>query len=178
MKIRLELEGKNTGSVSYKGPDSAGLAVTYLNSIEADEVEIHIVKDDGTKAFAEFSGEFWNMSATSFILSAVKNKPTIFEPAAESEEFNSNSDSESLTLKERLEMFLRFEYPRVWFTSLDVKRHYESVYGKINLSTVSTYLARMYRDNILERKGNHNQREYRLREENSPLVSLEYAKVK
>lgn len=177
MKIRLELEGKNAGSINYKGPDSAELAVTYLNSIEADEVEIHIAKDDGTKAFAEFSGEFWSMSATKFILSAAKNKPSIPEPAAlESEEFNSNS--ESLTLKERLEMFLRFEYPRIWFTSLDVKRHYESVYGKINLSTVSTYLARMYRDNILERKGNHNQREYRFRDENNPLVNLEYAKVK
>ncbi len=57
MKIRLEIEGKNEGSLSYKGPDSAELATTYLNSIEADEIQISIVKDDGTKAFAEFSGE-------------------------------------------------------------------------------------------------------------------------
>lgn len=176
MKIRLELEGKNAGSISYKGPDSAELAVAYLNSIEADEVEIHIAKDDGTKAFAEFSGEFWNMSATKFIFSAAKNRPSTPEPVMESEEFNSNN--EPLTLKERLEMFLRFEYPRVWFTSLDVKRRYESVYGNIGLSTVSTYLARMYRDNILERRGNHNQREYRLRDDSNPLVNLEYASVK
>ncbi len=69
-----------------------------------------------------------------------------------------------LTLKERLEMFLKFEYPRTWFSSLDVKRHYEAVYHKISLSTVSTYLARMYRDGLLERRGGRNQREYRLLE--------------
>ena len=173
MKIRLELEGKNAGSVNYKGPDSAELAVTYLNSIDADEVEIHIAKDDGTKAFAEFSGEFWSMSATKFILSAAKTRS---EPPASSE--IEELQGESLTLKERLEMFLRFEYPRVWFTSLDVKRHYESVYGKINLSTVSTYLARMHRDNLLERKGNHNQREYRLMEEANTLINLESTPIK
>ncbi|KCZ70429.1 hypothetical protein ANME2D_03344 [Candidatus Methanoperedens nitroreducens] len=173
MKIRLEIDGKNAGSLSYKGPDSAELAVTYLNSIEADEVQIYLVRDDGTKAFAEFSGEFWSMSATKFILSASKNKQAP-ELSTSSDEFH----QESLTLKERLEMFLRFEYPRVWFTSLDVKRQYERVYGKINLSTVSTYLARMYRDNILERKGNHNQREYRFKDETNPLMNMEYASEK
>jgi hypothetical protein len=175
MKIRLELEGKNAGSVSYKGPDSAEMASGYLNSIEADEVEVHIVKEDGTKAFAEFSGEFWNMSATKFILSAAKTRPVRLPPISPGV---TDLPQESLTLKERLEMFLRFEYPRIWFTSLDVKRHYESVYGKINLSTVSTYLARMHRDNILERKGNHNQREYRFVEQENPLMNLEYANVK
>src|SRR3990170_2045557 len=175
MKIRLELEGKNEGSLSYRGPDSAELAVTYLSSIEADEVQISIVKDDGTKAFAEFAGEFWNMSATKFILSAARDKTAASEPAI-SAEYRSQEDS--LTLKERLEMFLRFEYPRIWFNSLDVKRHYENVYGKINLSTVSTYLARMHRDDILDRKGNHNQREYQFKEEGNPLMNLEYASIK
>lgn len=173
MKIRLELEGKNAGSVSYRGTGSADMAATYLNSIEADEVEVHIIKEDGTKAFAEFSGEFWNMSATKFILSAAKSKP---EPSISSS--TEGLQGESLTLKERLEMFLRFEYPRVWFTSLDVKRHYETVYGKINLSTVSTYLARMHRDNLLERKGNHNQREYMFIEEDKKLTDMGYASVK
>lgn len=175
MKIRLELEGKNAGSVSYKGPESAEMAAAYLNSIEADEAEVHIIKEDGTKAFAEFSGEFWNMSATKFIQSAAKTRPAPLPHISSSVE---DIPRESLTLKERLEMFLRFEYPRIWFTSLDVKRRYESVYGKINLSTVSTYLARMHRDNILERKGNHNQREYRFIEESNTLMNLEYASVK
>ncbi|MDP2845113.1 MAG: hypothetical protein Q8N79_03430 [Candidatus Methanoperedens sp.] len=161
MKIRLEIEGKNAGSVNYKGADCAELAVNYLNSIEADEVYIHLVKDDGTRAQAEFSGKFFAISATKFIMSAVNSKMEPSIPAS----FSTGIESQPLTLKERLEMFLRFEYPRVWFSSLDVKRRYESVYGKINLSTVSTYLARMYRDNILERKGNRNQREYHFNDE-------------
>lgn len=161
MKIRLEIEGKNAGILNYKGPNCVELAVEYLNSIEADEAFIHLAKDDGTTADARFDGEFLTISATKFIISAAKNK---MEPQETS--FQASIDeSQTLTLKERLEMFLRFEYPRVWFSSLDVKRQYETIYGKINLSTVSTYLARMYRDNTLERRGNRNQREYRMKEE-------------
>ncbi len=67
----------------------------------------------------------------------------------------------SLTISERLELFLKYEYPRVWFSSQDVQQHYERVYGDIKQSTVSTYLSRMYRKNLLERRGNRTQREYR-----------------
>ncbi|WP_292468947.1 hypothetical protein [Methanolobus sp.] len=66
----------------------------------------------------------------------------------------------SLTISERLELFLKYEYPRVWFSSQDVQRHYERVYGDIKQSTVSTYLSRMYRKNLLDRRGNRTQREY------------------
>lgn len=160
MKIRLEIEGKNEGSLSYKGPESAEAAVAYLNSIEADEVSIHLVKDDGTRANADFSGKAPAVSAAKFIIAVAKTK-------VEETPFSA-IDEKPLTLKERLEMFLRFEFPEAWFSSLDVKRRYESVYGKINLSTISTYLARMQRNNLLERRGNRNQREYRLKVE-SPL---------
>ena len=67
----------------------------------------------------------------------------------------------TLTINERLELFLKYEYPRVWFSSQDIQEHYERIYGKIKLSTVSTYLSRMYRKNLLERRGNRTQREYR-----------------
>ena len=175
MKIRLDIEGKNAGSVKFTGSGAAEMALTYLNDTEADEVSIQLTKPDGTKAYADFEGEFWNMSATKFILSAVKSErelPESFEATS------SESPQPDLTLKERLEMFLRYEYPRIWFSSLDVKRQYEAVYGKINLSTVSTYLARMYRDSILERRGNRTQREYRFGEESNPLMNLEYALTK
>ncbi|MFC1786948.1 hypothetical protein ACFLY8_02820 [Halobacteriota archaeon] len=68
---------------------------------------------------------------------------------------------EKLTVKERLRLFLRYEYPKVWFTSIEIREHYKSVFENIPLSTVSTYLARMYREGILERRGNRVQREYR-----------------
>ena len=67
----------------------------------------------------------------------------------------------SLTINERLELFLKYEYPRVWFSSQDVQQHYERIYGAIKQSTVSTYLSRMFRKNLLERRGNRTQREYR-----------------
>ena len=66
----------------------------------------------------------------------------------------------TLTISERLELFLKYEYPHVWFTSQEIQGHYERVYGFIKLSTVSTYLSRMYRKNTLQRRGNRTQREY------------------
>jgi len=84
------------------------------------------------------------------------------------EEEYSRLKNESLTIKQRLELFLNFEYKGQWFTSLEVKRDYDRVYGNINLSTVSTYLSRMYRENKLERMGNRNQRKYHIRGEPEP----------
>jgi len=71
---------------------------------------------------------------------------------------------ESLSVRERLELFLKYEYPYVWFTSSDIKNHYERIYDPISISTVSTYLARMCNRGILERRGNRMQREYRVHE--------------
>ena len=177
MKIRLEIEGTNACSINYKGPECIDLAVAYLNSIEVDEVEVqvHLVKDDGTKADAEFEGEFPVLSAMKFILAASKTRNEI---PPRTSILNNISESKTLTLKERLEMFLRFEYPRVWFTSLDVKKQYESVYGKIGLSTVSTYLARMSRENILVRRGNRSQREYQFKDKNNIISNMEFGLVK
>lgn len=66
----------------------------------------------------------------------------------------------SLTISERLELFLKYEHSREWSTSQKIQEHYESIYGEIKLSTVSTYLSRMCRKNLLERRGNRTQREY------------------
>lgn len=177
MKLRLEIEGKNAGSINYKGKDSIELATAYLNSIDADEVQIHIVRDDGTKADAEFDGEFPVSSAIKFILATAKTRMEVPTNVSITESGNSK-ESQPLTLRERLEMFLRFEYPRVWFTSLDVKKQYENIYGKIGLSTVSTYLARMSREEILIRRGNRNQREYRFKDENNIIRNMELGLIK
>ena len=67
----------------------------------------------------------------------------------------------SLTINERLELFLRYEYPRVWFSSQDIQQQYERIYGPIKQSTVSTYLSRMFQKKLLDRRGNRTQREYR-----------------
>ncbi|MBN2487488.1 MAG: hypothetical protein JXA98_00510 [Methanosarcinaceae archaeon] len=84
----------------------------------------------------------------------------------------------TLTINERLELFLKYEYPRVWFTSQNVQQHYERVYGNIKLSTVSTYLSRMYRRSLLDRRGNRTQREYKyIADEITENESSEYVAV-
>jgi hypothetical protein len=66
------------------------------------------------------------------------------------------------TLMDRLENFIRFEFPDAWFTTQQLRDKYETVSDDIKLSTVSTYLSRMNRDGLLEHKGNRNNRQYRL----------------
>ncbi len=73
----------------------------------------------------------------------------------------------TLTIKERLRGFIKYEYPRVWFKSLDLKKSFEETFDtQINLSTISEYLARMHREGLLERRGNRTQWEYKLVEKN------------
>lgn len=66
------------------------------------------------------------------------------------------------TLRDRLEIFVREEFPESWFSSNELKDRYEAASDEIKLSTVSTYLSRMYYDGVLERRGNRTQRQYRL----------------
>lgn len=72
------------------------------------------------------------------------------------------------TLMDRLEKFIGFEFPDTWFTTQQLRDKYETVSDDIKVSTVSTYLSRMNRDGLLERKGNRNNRQYRLVSEFSP----------
>ncbi len=66
------------------------------------------------------------------------------------------------TLMGKLESFIRFEFSNTWFTTQALRERYETVADDIKLSTVSTYLSRMNRDGLLERRGNRNNRQYRL----------------
>lgn len=66
------------------------------------------------------------------------------------------------SVRERIEGLMRFESHGEWMTSNDVKRMYEEKYSEeIKLSTVSTYLARLHRRGLLDRRGSRRQREYR-----------------
>jgi len=72
------------------------------------------------------------------------------------------------TLMDRLASFIKFEFSNTWFTTQELRERYETVADDIKLSTVSTYLSRMNRDGLLDRKGNRNNRQYRLLEEIEP----------
>lgn len=79
--------------------------------------------------------------------------------------------SDRLTIKDRLILFLKFEYRNAWFNTIDVKEQYEKQYGEvIKISTVSTYLSRLHNDGFLERRGNKVEREYRIVQILEPAV--------
>ncbi|MFH1127659.1 MAG: hypothetical protein V1718_06130, partial [archaeon] len=74
---------------------------------------------------------------------------------------------EGSTLKENLEAYIYHKYvsedgETIPFSSKEIKEAYENEVEKVILSTESTYLARMWREDLLERKGNHNNREYKV----------------
>ena len=75
------------------------------------------------------------------------------------------------TLMEKLGSFIRFEFSNTWFTTQELRERYETVADDIKLSTVSTYLSRMNRDGLLERRGNRNNRKYRLIEMIEPEIT-------
>ncbi|HIH45203.1 MAG TPA: hypothetical protein HA257_09110 [Candidatus Methanoperedenaceae archaeon] len=116
-------------------------------------IRIEITEDDGSRTTAEFDGTNLRGKLARFMES--------LNLESDSEEVNYPAQ-DSLTLRERFEMFLKFECSQAWLTSLEAKRRYENVYGRINLSTVSTYLARMYQEGLLERRGSRTHREYRM----------------
>ncbi|MBP7071547.1 MAG: hypothetical protein KBA97_10810 [Methanothrix sp.] len=72
------------------------------------------------------------------------------------------------TLMEKLGGFIKYEFTNTWFTTQELRERYETVADDIKLSTVSTYLSRMNRDGLLERRGNRNNRQYRLIESVEP----------
>lgn len=137
-------------------------------------IRIEITEDDGSRTTAEFEGEQAIRKAMQFIKIAEETSTetgfehptnTITTPKITPLPDTDSYSQERLTLKERLYLFLKYEFPHTWFTSQEVKAGYEATYGSINLSTVSTYLARLAREGLLEKRGNHIRRAYRLSKE-------------
>ncbi|MFQ5887316.1 MAG: hypothetical protein ACE5HY_01310 [Candidatus Hydrothermarchaeales archaeon] len=75
-------------------------------------------------------------------------------------------DLDNLSQKDKLMILLKKEHPGSWVKSQQIKGEYDAAYAEhINLSSVSTYLARFYNQGAMERKGSRAQREYRFLEE-------------
>jgi|SRR5712692_2649785 len=61
----------------------------------------------------------------------------------------------SMTMMEQLMVLLRKQFAGTPFNSKDVMSSFQETYHiKAGLSTISTYLGRLYRDGYLEREGN------------------------
>jgi hypothetical protein len=70
---------------------------------------------------------------------------------------------EGLTQKDKVFLLLKHGHLDSWVRSQDIQKEYEIVYGdEIQLSSVSTYLARYFNQGYLERRGSRAQREYKL----------------
>ena len=123
------------------------------------------IEDEGMKSIHEFEGQLPRDRIIDFLTAA--GVFTEAEPPLE-EALHYDIDDAGKTLRDRLENFIRYEFPDNWFSSQQLRERYETVADDIKLSTVSTYLSRMCHDNILEKKGNRNNRRYRLFKDTYP----------
>jgi DNA-binding transcriptional ArsR family regulator len=116
------------------------------------------IEDDGMKSTHVFEGAIVREKIIDFLAAA-----GVFSEGGDGLRTAPEPKSENnRTLRDRLEIFVREEFPDSWFSSNELRDRYETVSDDIKLSTVSTYLSRMYYDGVLERRGNRNQRQYRL----------------
>ena len=127
------------------------------------EIKVNVDEKSGKITQLTVSGDGVNMDTVQKALSAiVKNFPGTegsHEPVMAKDIMDLAADK--YTIKERLRLFLKFEYRNLWFTSIQVKGKYERQYGEeIKISTVSTYLTRLYNEGFLERRGNRVERDY------------------
>ncbi len=133
-------------------------------------MEIKINMDEKSGKITAFSilGEDLNARAMEQALLFVKSKfgendQGAQKPSAMAKDIDDLSSAERLTIKDRLKLFLKFEYRTAWFGTIEVKERYERQYGEeIKISTVSTYLSRLHNEGFLERRGNKVEREYKI----------------
>ncbi|MHC1635057.1 MAG: hypothetical protein ACXQTS_00315 [Candidatus Methanospirareceae archaeon] len=121
-------------------------------------VRIEVINDEGEKSSLDIEGNLSKSVVIDKLINFLNAEFSHFSP-------ETRGYGDELTLKERLTYFLKYEdkAPKGWFTSSELKRIYEEVYNEeIKLSTISTYLAKMHLEGILERRGSKARREYRL----------------
>ena len=128
------------------------------------KVRVEVTNEEGVKTSMEREGDLMNEAFKSTTIRSIVRfledqipSPSAIDPY--------DMDNEDLTIKGRLEYFLRYDKkaPRDWFTSSELKRIYEEVYGvDIRLSTLSTYLSSLHSEGVLIRKGSRAQRKYKV----------------
>jgi len=125
------------------------------------------IEDKGLKSSHEFESQNMDGEVLRDKIIGFLSASGVFE-GAEEHAAAGHTYQGSGTLMDRLASFIKFEFSNTWFTTQELRERYETVADDIKLSTVSTYLSRMNRDGLLDRKGNRNNRQYRLLEEIEP----------
>ncbi len=128
------------------------------------KVRVEVTNEEGVKTSMESEGDLLSESFKPLMIRSITQ---FLEGQLSSSSVRNPYDGggEDLTIKERLASFLRYDEraPNGWFTSSQVKRIYEEAFDEnVRLSTISTYLASMHSEGILERKGSRAMRQYQL----------------
>jgi hypothetical protein len=132
------------------------------------EIKINMDEKSGKITNISFNGDL-SSDAVGQAMQYMKNMleqndqgPGARKPSVMAKDIDDLS-AEKLTIKDRLKLFLKFEYRTTWFGTIEVKDCYERQYGEeIKISTVSTYLSRLHNEGFLERRGNKVEREYKI----------------
>ncbi len=142
------------------------------------EIKLNVDEKSGKITQMTFAGEGVSYDAVQKALNAMKmNLGSSEEVKAEKMSAMAKDiadlSADKPTIKERLTLFLKFEFRGQWFTSQTVKESYERQYGEeIKLSTVSTYMTRLTGEGFLERRGNRVERQYHVVDAEKPVSSL------
>lgn len=121
------------------------------------------IEDKGLKSSHEFESQNMDGEALRDRIIGFLSASGVFENKKESiASAMSSRDYSKGTLMDRLESFIRHEFANTWFTTQELREQYETIADDIKLSTVSTYLSRMNHDGLLDKRGNRNNRQYKL----------------
>ena len=139
--------------------------------------EFILENEKGGKVTVSFDGSFTPESIMEVL---EKFQDTSSDPENQSKITNhtapkSNGDSDSKSIREKLELIVN-QIKYGWFTSDQVKELYQNQFHEeLKPSTVSTYLARLFNENSLDRRGSRAKREYHLVEKQ--VTPIEYIKT-
>ncbi|MDD1730536.1 MAG: hypothetical protein CG440_1439 [Methanosaeta sp. NSM2] len=126
------------------------------------------IEDKGLKSSHEFESQNMDGEALRDRIIGFLSASGVFEGRGDTAGGVPAPDYGRGTLMEKLGSFIKYEFSSTWFTTQELRERYETVADDIKLSTVSTYLSRMNRDGLLDKRGNRNNRQYRLIESFEP----------
>ena len=130
-----------------------------------NEVKIEI-SGEGGKISLKLEGKAATTERFLQVVNSLKpllNKESEQITSKENEKLSIDS-LENLSIKERMKRLIRSTLKHGWFNSKDVLELYQHYMDdSIALSTISTYLARLVKEEILERRGSRSNLEYRMK---------------
>ncbi len=153
----------------------------------SDLLKISIKKPDGTVITIDLPQEQVLSDILQVLISvlggsSVNNTPLIKNDQAS--KILKSSDSslvegiDDLSVMEKIKILIKNTVSLLWFSSRDLQELYQHYFGKVPLSTVSTYLARLVENGILEKRGSRMKRKYKLIEDTlNTTPSIDLSKI-